>query len=206
MWVCGSSSDFMPGIGSNFLTRYAEKRWRQLGLLLLAVLLLPATWGVHAAAPELPREARIKAVLILRMIKFVDWPAETLIPSDNLHICTWGDGATSSALQSLQGQKVREHEVRVRKLQPLPSLDTRGCHVLYVAEAVRADVNLNALYGAGSKALLTVSDMPDFGKRGGIISLVQQDNRMGFEVQLRPARTGGLKIGAPLLELARNVE
>ncbi len=177
-----------------------------LASLLLAAPLLASVGAVRAAEPELPREARIKAVLILRMIKFVDWPAETLVRTDNLQICTWGEGATSSALQNLQGQKVREQEVRVRRLQSLPSLDTRGCHVLYVAEAARAEVNASALYGSGSKAMLTISDMPDFGKRGGIISLVQQDNKIGFDVQLRHARAGGLQIGAPLLELARSVE
>jgi len=48
--------------------------------------------------------------------------------------------------------------------------------------------------------------MPDFNKRGGIINLVQQDNRIGFEIQLRYAREHGLQIGAPLLELARVVD
>lgn len=170
------------------------------------LLLMPAVVGVHAGEPELTREARIKAVLILRMIKFVEWPAEALTRGDALQICTWGEGATSSALQGLQGQRVREHEVRVRKLQPSPGLDTKGCHVLYAADSARAEVNANALYGAGGRALLTISDMPDFSKRGGIISLVQQDNKIGFEVQLRHARAGGLQIGSPLLELARSVE
>jgi hypothetical protein len=48
--------------------------------------------------------------------------------------------------------------------------------------------------------------MPDFNKRGGMISLVRQDNRVGFEIQLRYAREHGLQIGAPLLDLARVVE
>lgn len=201
----------MPGIGLNFLTRFSRKCGLRpacvLPGVLLASLLQSAAWGALVGEPELPREARIKAVLILRMIKFVEWPADALSKPDPLQICTWGDGATSAALQNLQGQKVREQEVRVRKLQPVvAALDTRGCHVLYVAEAARAEVSAHALYGTGSKALLTISDMPDFGKRGGIISLVQQDNKIGFEVQLRPARAGGLKIGAPLLELARMVE
>ena len=84
-------------------------------------------------------------------------------------------------------------------------LDTRGCHVLFVSEGVR-DVTPAQLYSSGSAAVLTVSDMPDFNKRGGIINLVRQDNRIGFEIQLRYAREHGLQIGAPLLELARVVD
>lgn len=187
---------------------WTQALWHRCAALALpmALMLLPAVGAAQAAEPELTREARIKAVLILRMIKFVEWPAEVLARGDALHICTWGDGATTSALQGLQGQKVREHEVRVRKLQPAPGLEAKGCHVLYAADSARADINPHALYGAASRALLTISDMPDFGKRGGIISLVQQDNKIGFEVQLRHARAGGLQIGSPLLELARSVE
>lgn len=168
--------------------------------------LMPVVAVTQTAEPQLTREARIKAVLVLRMIKFVDWPSEVLARGDNMHICTWGSSATSSALQSLQGQKVREHEVRVRRVQSLASPDVKVCQVLYLADTVRAEVNATALSGAGGRAMLTISDMPEFAKRGGIISLVQQDNKIGFEIQLRQARASGLQIGAPLLELARNVE
>lgn len=187
---------------------FSPTLWLLRAALTLSVwlALTPAMAVAQPAEPELTREARIKAVLILRMIKFVEWPAEALTRGDPLRICTWGDGAGSAALHGLQGQKVREQEVRVRKVQSSPSLDTRGCHVLYVTEAVRAEVNATALYGSGSRALLTISDMPDFSKRGGIISLVQEDNKMGFEVHLRHARAGGLQIGAPLLGLARSVD
>lgn len=185
--------------------RAVSRAWVALALPALLVL-LPAAARAQATEPELTRESRIKAVLILRMIKFVEWPADVLTRGDTLQVCTWGDGATSSALQGLQGQKVREHEVRVRKLQALPVLDARGCHVLYVADSVRTEFNANAFYGAANRALLTISDLADFGKRGGIITLVQQDNKIGFEVQLRHARAGGLKIGSPLLELARSVD
>ncbi len=193
----------MPGTRLHFLIPLKD-HWiaRPRQLLVLALLMVMA--AVQAAEPELPREARIKAVLILRIIKFVEWPVDALVRTDALQICTWGDGVTTSALANLQGQKVREHEVRVRKLQPVP--DTKGCNVLFVAESTRAEVNANVMYGTGGRALLTISDMPDFGKRGGIISLIQQDNKIGFEVQLRYARAGGLQIGAPLLELARSVE
>lgn len=194
----------MPATRLHFLSKLQSHWpfWRRWALLIL----LPAVCGVQAGETELPREARIKAVLILRMIKFVEWPAEALTRGDPLQICTWGEGPTSAALQNLQGQKVREHEVRLRKLQSLAGLESKGCHVLYISDSARSEANAISPFGAGPRALLTISDMPDFGGRGGMISLVQQDNKMGFEVQLRQARASGLQIGSPLLELARIVE
>lgn len=149
------------------------------------------------------RVARIQSVLILRLIKFVDWPPDVLAASEDLHICTWGDSATEYSLRSIPTQKIREHEIRVRKLGYV--LDTRNCHVLYISSSIR-DVTPALLYSSGSRSLLTVSDIPDFTKRGGIIGLVRRDNRISFEIQLRYAREHGLQIGAPLLDLAKVLE
>ena len=169
----------------------------------LCVAVLWVSLSQSHAQTDVPREARIQAVLILRLIKFVEWPSDSIVRADGLQICTWGESPTETALQSLQGQKVREREVKVRKMAA--PLDTRGCHVLYVSHTVR-DVTPAQLYGSGSRALLTISDMPEFNKRGGIINLVRQDNRIGFEIQLSYAREHGLQIGAPLLELAKVVD
>jgi hypothetical protein len=170
----------------------------------LSAMVLCLCLSAGAAGAEPPREARIKAVLILRLLKFIDWPADNLPrATDSLQICTWGDSPTEAALQSLQGQKIREREVRMRKLAS--PLDTRACHVLFVSESVR-DVTTAQLLNSGQPAVLTISDMPDFKKRGGIITLVRQDNRIGFDIHLRQAREQRLQIGAPLLELARVVD
>lgn len=173
------------------------------GCVGISIAVLCSNLGASAAWAEPPREARIKAVLVLRLLKFVDWPAESMARAEFLQVCTWGDSPTEAALQSLQGQKIREREIRIRKLGT--PLDTRGCHALFVSDSVR-DVTPALLYNSGSAAVLTISDMPDFNKRGGIINLVQQDNRIGFEIQLRYAREHGVQIGAPLLELARVVD
>lgn len=152
---------------------------------------------------DLAREARIKAVLVIRLVKFVEWPGETR--AEPLTICTWGESSTTAGLQSLQGQSVREREIRVRKLATtIAGPDSRGCQVLFVAEGA-GDLSPGALNGTGNAALLTISEMPDFRKHGGIISLITQDNRVAFDIHLRNARESGLQIGAPLLQLARVV-
>ena len=135
--------------------------WVGLGIVVMWSCLSAGTvWA------EPPREARIKAVLILRLLKFVDWPTDSAARvAESLQICTWGDSPTEAALHHLQGQKIREREIRIRKLGT--PLDTRSCHVLFVSEGVR-DVTPAQLYNSGSAALLTISDMPDFNKRGGI--------------------------------------
>lgn len=163
---------------------------------------LALSLGAQAQA-DLAREARIKAVLVIRLVKFVEWPGETR--AEPLNICTWGESSTTAGLQSLQGQSVREREIRVRKLASTAAgPDTRGCQVLLVAEGA-GDLSPGALNGTGNPALLTISEMPDFRRHGGIISLITQDNRVAFDIHLGNARESGLQIGAPLLQLARVV-
>lgn len=169
----------------------------------LGVGLALAMFTTTHAEAEISREARIQAALILRLIKFVEWPTEVMSRANFLQICTWGDSQTEQALQNLHGQKVRERDIKVRKIG-LP-LNTRGCHVLYVSEN-NSDVTYSSLYESGSPHLLTISGMLDFKKYGGMVTLIKQGNRIAFEIQLRHAREHGLLIGAPLLELARIVE
>lgn len=186
-----------------FLNRLRRCQFRSSWLLMLGLLVL---LGLRAPVQaELSREARIQTVLVMRLMKFVEWPGDKAAASEPMNICTWGDSATATALQSLQGQSVREREIRVRKLTPGVALDTRGCQVLFVADSVR-EVTPALLYGSGNPALLTISDMPEFNRRGGMVSLIRQDNRVSFDIHLRYARDNGLQIGAPLLQLARSVE
>ena len=182
----------------------SPSRWRERHRYARAALAacLALSFGAQAKA-DLAREARIKAVLVIRLVKFVEWPGETR--AEPLNICTWGESSTTAGLHSLQGQSVREREIRVRKLSTSGAgPDSRGCQVLFVTDGAR-DINLDRLYSTGSPALLTISEMPDFSKRGGIISLITQDNRVAFDIHLRNARESGLQIGAPLLQLARVV-
>lgn len=180
-------------------------RWRERHRCVRAALAVCLALGFGAQAKaDLAREARIKAVLVIRLVKFVEWPGEAR--AEPLNICTWGESSTTASLLSLQGQSVREREIRVRKL-PISAAgpDSRSCQVLFVAENAR-DVSPSVMYGSGNPALLTISEMLDFNKRGGIISLVKLENRVAFDVHLRYAREAGLQIGAPLLQLARVVD
>jgi len=54
--------------------------------------------------------------------------------------------------------------------------------------------------------VLTVSDIPHFVQRGGMIRFVPEDNRVRFEVNLGAAQDAGLILSSELLKVAVNVE
>lgn len=170
----------------------------------LAACLLLAPVGIVAEAP-LQREDRIKAALIFKLIKFVDWPATALAGKDPLQICVAGASPVGDALASVDGKPARDRLAQFRKVDALSVAETRGCHVLYIPAGNRefAGGVPAALRG---RSVLTVSDAPDFARRGGMIGLSRGENKISFEINLRNAREGGLEPGAPLLELATVVE
>src|SRR5439155_26116150 len=76
-----------------------------------------------------------------------------------------------------------------------------NCRVLFISSAENSE--LNTILAALDKAcVLTVSDMPQFVKRGGMIQFVSAGGRVRFEVNLAAAERVRLKLSSQLLKLA----
>jgi hypothetical protein len=57
----------------------------------------------------------------------------------------------------------------------------------------------------GNATVLTVSDIPQFCQRGGMIQFVLQGDRVRFEVNLAAAQHAGLSLSSELLKVATTV-
>jgi hypothetical protein len=55
----------------------------------------------------------------------------------------------------------------------------------------------------GSAKVLTVSDISDFARQGGMIGFVIEDGRVKIQINLQAVNNAGLKISAKLLEVAK---
>ncbi len=173
------------------------------GLLTTAALLL----SVDIHAETIQREDRIKAALVFKLVKFVEWPASALSGSMPLQLCAYGNSGVAEALAAADGKPARDRTAKFRKLDSLATAEIKGCHVLFIAGGARELLNdvPPALRTRGG-GLLTVSDHPEFARRGGMIGLAHGENKVKFEINLRAAREGGLEPGASLLELATIVD
>ena len=191
-------------LSASFRTRF--RRWAILGLA--GGLLLSVGAFTALADGEVPREERIKAALVFKLVKFVEWPAAAMPESEPVRLCVLGESAVGDALAAVDGKPVRDRLAEFRKISGLTPADVTGCHLLYIAGNVREMMGGNGGLPDGLRNFptLTVSDAPDFARRGGIIGLTRSENKLSFEINLRNARASGLEPGAPLLELATVVE
>jgi hypothetical protein len=57
----------------------------------------------------------------------------------------------------------------------------------------------------GDTSVLTVSDLPEFTQRGGMVQFVSEGDRVRFEVNLATAERAGLILSSELLKVAVNV-
>ncbi|MFK7829526.1 MAG: YfiR family protein [Congregibacter sp.] len=170
-----------------------------------ANLLLTLIVAVHPAMAADPApEDVVKAAVVFKLTKFVEWPASIFESSaTKLQICALGDTPVSEALEVVEGRITQQREVEFVRVST--ASDASGCHLLFFGK--RAASRLRSLLDAQAESgVLTVSDSAGFANNGGIVELTRRGTRLGFRVNVNNARRAGLTVSAPLLELAEIVE
>ena len=81
-------------------------------------------------------------------------------------------------------------------------MDLKDCDILFIgsSEAAHLEEVLHSLRGT---PVLTIGETPGFAKRGCIINLTVEDNKVRFEVNLDAAKQADLNISSRLLALAK---
>ena len=146
-------------------------------------------------------EHEVKAAFVYHFTKFVEWPRAADTSADSVfRISVLGSSVIADALREISETKhIRGCKVSVEEISSID--DLKRCHVLFVAET--AEVDLPIVTGADDdKAVLTIGDWADFPRRGGMIGLYTQKNRMRFRICPDRAREVGLTISSQLLKLA----
>lgn len=163
-------------------------------------LVWSAAFPQLAQAEDTAPEAALKAAFVFNFTKFVDWPGiESL---DKFQLCTIGSGLTVDALGTFEGKPAFGKPIRILRGAQGPAL--RHCQLLFLAEPW-TNAYGDALLEVRNSSTLTVSDAANFLDAGGAIALVREGGRLRFEINLGLAQAKGLKVGAPLLRLAKTV-
>lgn len=164
-------------------------------------LLLALLAALGAAGAATPPESEVRAAIAVNFIHFVEWP-DNPPPSVEILICVTGRSPTADALLAFNGKMV--HGRRVAVVSRMHAADSAACRMLFIGESSsRREVDW--LRDLAGQPILTVSEGEDFLPNGGIISLGRNGNRIVFDVNLNAMRRAGLRLGSPLLRLAREV-
>ncbi len=147
------------------------------------------------------KEYALKAAYLFNFAKFVEWPFNSF-SNDNAPIILGilGKDPFVDILSAIEGKEIKSRKFIVKRFSGLSSVDR--CHILFISKSETKNLKriLSTLKGFG---VLTVGDMPDFARMGGIISFIEIDNKIRFEINLDAAKENDLKISSKLLNLSR---
>jgi hypothetical protein len=174
-----------------------------LAILLATLLPVCGGGGVHAADLDSPtaREDQLKAAFLFNFVKFVEWPASPA--EDALTVCfVDAQGVYDALATGIEAKRVGARRLVVRRLDK--SASPKGCDALYANSTTVPEAP--ALADSTARPILTVSDTREFARKGGIIGLFTESNRLRFSINIANAQKAGLRISSNLLQLAASVE
>jgi hypothetical protein len=166
-------------------------------LLLLWGMSVPA---IHAQPlrPVAP-EYQVKAAIVYNLAKFVEWSPEDRGPLIFVVIGKDPFGATLD--ETLRGKNVNGRGLLVRRINGIQ--DLQPCHLLFISSSERSRVR-EILQAAGVN-VLTLGEMEQFARLGGMISFVIEESKVRFEINVDALACAGIKVSSRLLQLAKVV-
>jgi hypothetical protein len=163
-------------------------------------LVLAITWGIIGSAyAENDTASAVKIGFLYNFFKFIDWPpnADT---SNGYRLCTTGLNSLGEGLLALQDKTINNKSLSIKR--GVSGKELKNCHMIFIG----ADEDTGKPIGdSQGLAIVTVSDKPDFINQGGIIGLIQANNRLAFEINLDVAKANDIRISAQMLELAKRI-
>jgi len=149
-------------------------------------------------------EYDVKAAYLYNFARFVEWPAASpAATNDSFAICVLGQDPFGAALDAIvSGETIAGKSVLARRITK--PRDAINCRILFISSAEESRL-ADILAALGNAGVLTVSDMPQFTSRGGMIQFVSDNKKIRFEVNLVRARTAELTLSSELLKVAVTV-
>jgi len=175
---------------------------RPLSHALTATLLIARiSLSAAVAQPPKPTEYDVKAAYLINFGKFVRSSRQPQSRS-SFDICILGHDPMDQPLDALAASETIDHlPIHIRRHDVT---DAKSCAIVFIGsledDNIREDLAILA-----NADVLTVSDAPDFLKRGGMIQFVLSQNHVRFAVNLDAVNRAHLVLSSELLRVASYV-
>jgi hypothetical protein len=193
---------------------------------LLAAALAPAAWAVETqpnypgANARAPSEDEVSAAFLLNFLRYTDWPPRSFAGPDAPYvIAVVGNESVATRVRAVVAAagRINGRPVEVRwvssargtRAAPFDSAQDREnqsvlrrSHLVFFHSSA-GNVPAQALSDLWGQPVLTVSDVPDFTRAGGMLGLVRQAGHIAFEANPVAIRNARLMLSAKVLKLAR---
>lgn len=162
-------------------------------------LLLALAGPLSSTAQGTAGDAAAKAKFVVTFSRFVQWPAASFAGAEApLRLCLQhASPAIGEAFAAQQGAQVGARHLLV---VGNPSADAGLCHLMFVDASAPRMVPRPA-----GEPVLTLGTVDGFIGRGGMVEIVNVDDSLRFDVNLKTLRAAQLGVSSQVLRLARQV-
>lgn len=175
-----------------------HRRWTAACFCLLIATAAPASFAQDGAS-----EYEVKATILYKAARFVQWPDEAFEPGvDTLTLCVVGPDRVVDAIRGLDGSMLHGRRIVTRQLSEI-NFSPRQCQILFASQPLGIEAGLARI---STLPVLTAGDFTDFAGRGGMLGLKLALNKVRFEVNLQALRQAGLDVSPQLLQLSTVVD
>jgi hypothetical protein len=183
--------------------RWAVPSLRPLLTALVAVCAFVAIPALVAQNSR-PTDYDVKAAYLYNFGRFIEWP-ETVAATQGgpFTVCVLGQDPFGPRLDAtLAGETIGGKTIVAKRIS---NADESGnCRILFLSLTDESRLN-KIIADLDKKAVLTVSDAPQFVTRGGMIQFVLEGKKVRFEVNLTATQHAGLTLSSELLKVATAV-
>ena len=170
---------------------------------LISLILILIFWLMPADA-QTPGEYSVKAAFVYNFFKYVEWPAAAGCKmQDGFKLGIIGQDPFEDAFDKFKGKPFGDCFFRISAVSGSQSLDRFSA--VFISSSEKAGLQ-GILSRLKEMPVLTIGDTPGFMQEGVMINLVQRDDKLSFEINLKAARAAGLKISSQLLKLANIIQ
>jgi hypothetical protein len=159
---------------------------------------------LHAQNPR-PTDYQVKATYLYNFGRFIEWPGKVAAAQGgSFTVCVLGQDPFGPSLDAtLAGETIGGKTVVAKRISSAE--ESGDCQILFLS--LTDDSRLNKIIAdLDKRAVLTVSDMSQFVKRGGMIQFVLEGKKVRFEVNLTATQHAGLTLSSELLKVATAVK
>jgi hypothetical protein len=183
-----------------------QARWPVLSLLslLTAVAAAWAFFAIPALQAQNPRptDYEVKAAYLYNFGRFIEWPGKA-VQGGSFTVCVLGQDPFGPRLDAtLAGETIGGKTIVAKRISGAE--ESSNCQILFLGLTDESRLN-KVIADLDKKAVLTVSDAPQFVTRGGMIQFVLEGKKVRFEVNLTATQHAGLTLSSELLKVATAV-
>ena len=186
---------------------------RRLAILVIGgCMLAMSIWIAGTQADDRParptgakasREYVLKAAFLYNFAKFTSWPTEVISGAGKpVRLCILGKDPFGAALESIEGKSVQQRPLITFRIAR--ASDAEGCHIIFIGNSEEERLR-GILSGLRELPILTIAEMSNFARAGGIIGLKTVEDRIQFDINVDAANKANLRLSYKLLQLANIV-